>query len=193
VTRPMSCADWIEHGHELGHPTHDDLDYHLNTLFPPVRARGWMELRYLDSLPDPWWEVAAAVAVALVDDDVAGAAAMAAVAGTEGLWGDAARHGLHEPRLAAAAAACFAAAMPVIAADPGMGGPRTANLVAEYADRFVTRGRCPADEADDDTGDEARDGGGPADSDERVDGPRGVPHPGSTTAPYLGRAWTTRR
>ena len=36
---------WIDDGHELGWPTLDDLAYHLTTLFPPVRPRGWLELR----------------------------------------------------------------------------------------------------------------------------------------------------
>lgn len=30
-------------------PTEEDLDYHLSTLFPPVRPRGWFEVRYLDA------------------------------------------------------------------------------------------------------------------------------------------------
>ncbi|HZP28722.1 MAG TPA: glutamate-cysteine ligase family protein, partial [Acidimicrobiia bacterium] len=46
----LSFADWIERGHELGWPTLDDLDYHLTTLFPPVRPRGWLELRMIDGV-----------------------------------------------------------------------------------------------------------------------------------------------
>ena len=49
---PLTFAEWIEDGHELGWPTLDDLDYHLTTLFPPVRPRGWLELRMIDALPD---------------------------------------------------------------------------------------------------------------------------------------------
>ena len=36
-------------------PTLADLDYHLTTLFPPVRPRQWLEIRYLDSAPDDVW------------------------------------------------------------------------------------------------------------------------------------------
>ena len=43
---------WIDDGHELGWPTIDDFEYHLTTLFPPVRPRGWLELRMIDALPD---------------------------------------------------------------------------------------------------------------------------------------------
>ena len=32
-------------------PTTDDLDYHLSTMFPPVRPRGYLEIRYLDAQP----------------------------------------------------------------------------------------------------------------------------------------------
>ena len=51
---PLSFADWITGGHELGWPTEDDLAYHLTTLFPPIRPRGWLELRMVDSLPSEW-------------------------------------------------------------------------------------------------------------------------------------------
>ena len=36
-------------------PTVDDLAYHLTTLFPQVRPRGHLEVRYLDAQPGPWW------------------------------------------------------------------------------------------------------------------------------------------
>ena len=61
-----SFRQWITDGHPLGFPTEDDLAYHVTTLFPPVRCRGWLELRMLDALPSPWWEVATAVTVAIL-------------------------------------------------------------------------------------------------------------------------------
>ena len=66
--RDLPFAAWIAAGHPLGWPTPEDLQYHLTTLFPPVRPRGWLELRMIDSVPDPWWRVAAAVASTLVTD-----------------------------------------------------------------------------------------------------------------------------
>ena len=36
-------------------PTTDDLDYHLSTMFPPVRPRGYLEIRYLDAQPGDAW------------------------------------------------------------------------------------------------------------------------------------------
>lgn len=143
----LSClpfAQWLDQGHELGFPTSDDLEYHLGTLFPPVRARGWLEMRMIDALPHPWWTVAAAVCAALLDDPEAAEQAAVATGGTGELWDEAARHGLEQPDLAAAARACFAAALealPRLAVDPA-----TVTAVASYNERFVRRGRCPADD-----------------------------------------------
>jgi glutamate--cysteine ligase len=46
----MTFADWID-GALPEPPTTADLDYHLSTLFPPVRPRGYLEVRYLDAQP----------------------------------------------------------------------------------------------------------------------------------------------
>lgn len=144
VLARMSFARWLETGHELGFPTHDDLEHHLGTLFPPVRARGWLELRMLDSLPHPWWAVAAAVCTALLDDPEAAEVALHASGPTAGLWREAASSGLAHPALATASRACFGAALGALPRLPG--GTRAVDGVAAYCDRFVGRGRCPADE-----------------------------------------------
>ena len=143
----LSFARWLEMGHELGFPTVGDLEYHLGTLFPPVRPRGWLELRMIDSLPHPWWAVAAAVCGALLDDPEAAERAWWATESTGALWAEAARHGLAHPGLATAARACFTAALdalPHLQADSA-----TVGAVAAFCDRFVERGRCPADETRD--------------------------------------------
>lgn len=133
-----SFAAWMRDGREGEYPTIDDFAYHLTTLFPPVRLKGWLELRMIDALPSPYWEVAAAVAYsALVDipaNDV-----LDAVAGTESAWAEAAEHGLTQPALATAARRLFAL---VISTAPAS----FRDAVADYAARFVNRGRCPADD-----------------------------------------------
>ena len=135
--------DWVE-GRLGDLPTEDDLAYHLTTLFPPVRPRGWFEVRYLDSLPDPWWAAPAAVLTALLDDPAAGAVATAACTPVARRWEDAARVGLDDPALAAAALTCFTAALDAL---PRLGAdPELTALVAAYTDRYVARGRCPADD-----------------------------------------------
>ena len=78
---PHSFEQWILDGHALGWPTLDDLAYHVTTLFPPVRPRGWLELRMIDALPEAWWPVAVAVTVALLDDPLAAEWATSATAG----------------------------------------------------------------------------------------------------------------
>ena len=144
VFEHLTFEEWMSRGHELGYPTDDDLAYHLTTLFPPVRLRGWMELRMVDALPEPWWRVPGAVATALLDDPVAAAEARAATAPTAHLWRQAARLGLSHPALAASARRCFIAA---IGALPRLGAdPETQAVCAAFFDRFVARGRCPADE-----------------------------------------------
>lgn len=64
----LTFCEWIEHGHAAGWPTEADLAEHLTTLFPPVRPRGFLELRTIDALDDATWPVAATRAVELLVD-----------------------------------------------------------------------------------------------------------------------------
>ena len=141
---PMTFGQWITRGHPVGFPGPDDLEYHLTTLFPPVRPRGWLELRMLDALPDPWWKVATAVIAVLLRDPEAGAALLPALAAAPADYRDAARQGLAHPELARAAATCFSVALDAF--DPTDVGADTIAATVEYVDRFVARGRTPADD-----------------------------------------------
>jgi glutamate--cysteine ligase len=125
-------GEWLDLGSACGFPSLEDLAYHLTLLFPPVRPRGWLEVRYLDALPSPWWEVAVRVLAALLSPDALNGARRA-VLGTETLWHEAAAHGLDDERLAQAADRCFAIALDATA-DAG---------VADYMERYVAR-RVPA-------------------------------------------------
>jgi glutamate--cysteine ligase len=139
---PLRFGEWMYSGHELGYPTAADFDYHLTTLFPPVRPRGHFELRYIDSLPDPWWKVAVAVAACLLDDPEASEAARVSTSSTSHLWKEASRSGLCNPLLANSALKCFEAALPAL---ERRGVDReTADLVARFHERYVSRGRSPA-------------------------------------------------
>ena len=101
-------------------PTREDLDYHLSTLFPPVRPHGHLELRMIDAQPGDGWVVPAAVASALAGDERAADAALAAAeplwdgtgqcCGGEDPWLRAARSGPADPCLSRAAKQCFEAA-----------------------------------------------------------------------------------
>jgi glutamate--cysteine ligase len=141
VRENLTFARWMAEGHELGYPTLADFAYHLTTLFPPVRPKGWLELRMIDALPSPWWQVALAVTTALLDDPDALDTAERTCRPVVDCWEDAAAHGLSHPGLASAARTCFAAALdalPRLGVDPA--------ATAAFADRYVDRGRCPADD-----------------------------------------------
>jgi ergothioneine biosynthesis glutamate--cysteine ligase EgtA len=118
-------------------PTEDDLDYHLTTLFPPVRLRGFFEIRYLDAVPEKWWPALAALVVALFDDSLAADAAAEATEPLAGAWTRAAREGLADPGLAKAARRCVEAALPAV--------PAGLKEEAEHYAELVLSGRSPGD------------------------------------------------
>ena len=159
----LTFRDWLRGAGERP-PTSGDLSYHLSTLFPPVRPRGHLEVRGIDAQPGDGWIVPLAVTAALLDDPLAAEQAMAAAealwhqpgrAGAGGggrgngwrpgsPWWLAARHGPAHPALAAASRRCFAAAE---AALVRAGAPPVARqAVAAFAERYVNRDRCPADD-----------------------------------------------
>lgn len=144
VTTPITFAEWIDSGLDGRYPTEVDLVYHCTTLFPPVRPRGWLELRWLDSLPAGLAEVGIAAVVALLIDDEAGDRAAHASAPARGLWSEAARHGPAHPDLAAAAVTMLRDAAEAL--DRSDAPARYAEAVEDAAARWPGRGRCPADD-----------------------------------------------
>jgi glutamate--cysteine ligase len=170
----LTFRDWLRgRGCEERPPAQADLAYHLSTLFPPVRPQGHLEVRFIDAQPGDGWIVPAAVVSALADDPVAAQLAMAAAgpvwwdgdglgrsgaglngsggngagqngSGPPGPWLRAARLGLADPVLAGAARACFEAADGAL----GRSGapPDVRRRVADFAEEYVLRGRCPADD-----------------------------------------------
>jgi glutamate--cysteine ligase len=58
-------ADWMS-GALPAPPTVDDLDYHVSTLFTPVRPHGYLEVRYLDAQRGMDWTVPVALLAALM-------------------------------------------------------------------------------------------------------------------------------
>jgi glutamate--cysteine ligase len=99
----VTFRDWID-GALPRPPTTDDLDYHLTTLFPPVRPRGYLEIRYLDAQPAGEWIAPVAVLAALLSDDAALSLAREACQPVVDRWAAAAQRGLADPALARAAA-----------------------------------------------------------------------------------------
>jgi ergothioneine biosynthesis glutamate--cysteine ligase EgtA len=148
----LTLRDWIRDGHDGRWPTLEDIEYHMGTLFPPVRPRGWLELRMIDQQNGDGWIVPAIVAATLIDDPRAAAAAYEA---TEALCGGrpqplasvserAARVGLADKALHEAALACFAASAEALAR---MEAPqRLRSRLAQFRSHYTDRGRCPADD-----------------------------------------------
>ena len=167
----LTLRDWLR-GRLSRPPTAGDIDYHLSTLFPPVRPRGHFELRMIDAQPGDGWVVPLAVCWALLADARAGEAALAAVAPLwadpgldgagaprdpavlpglaaldarrQGPWLRAARFGPADPATARASRGCFAAAREALdrmAVPAAVTGP-----VDAFIDRYVSNGRCPADD-----------------------------------------------
>ncbi len=140
----FTFRDWVAGVAGFALPTEDDLAYHLTTLFPPVRPRGWLEVRYVDAQPRQWWPVPPAVLSALVADPIAADTVREATAVAPTSWEVAARQGLTDPALRRVAVRCFEAALSAL---PRLGvEPALITLVTDYLERFVTRGRCPADD-----------------------------------------------
>lgn len=168
--RGLSFRGWLRHGRaavpDRPPPTLDDLSYHLTTLFPPVRARGHLEVRYLDAQPGCWWIVPTAVFAALLDDPLAADRALAACEPVRDRWLAAARFGVADPALARAAIAVLTAAAASLRADGATA--RFAGHIEAYLDRWTLRGRSPADDppgtatADDDCAENAALGEGTA-------------------------------
>lgn len=151
----LSFRAWLRSGAPRP-PTRRDLDYHLTTLFPPVRPRGHLELRMIDAQPgEHGWVVPLAVTAALFDDPEAAETVYRTVkplaeyagslpAPTNPLWVGAARWGLADPELHAAAVSCFSLALEAL---PRIGASaEVCAAVAGFTERHVLPGRCPADD-----------------------------------------------
>lgn len=143
VTDWVPFADWADGRVLLAdrRPTTADLDYHLTTLFPPVRPRGWLEIRYLDSVPDALWPAVAFTLTTLLDDADAADVAARATEPVATAWDRAAQVGLADRHLRSAALTCVRAA--------AERAPAELQESMRQLVRSVEQGRCPADDFSD--------------------------------------------
>ena len=166
----LTMRDWVR-GRRLRAPTTEDLAYHLSTLFPPVRPHGHLELRMIDAQPGDGWIVPLAFTSALLGDERAAGAAMAAAerlwaghgpagewppgraalagAGGENPWPRAARLGPADAAIARASRECFAAARSAL--DRMAVPAEITSAVDAFVERYVSKDRCPADDLLDET------------------------------------------
>jgi ergothioneine biosynthesis glutamate--cysteine ligase EgtA len=140
ILRNIPFARWLTGAELLAgrRATAADLDYHLTTLFPPTRLRGFLELRCLDAVPAAWWPGLVALVTTLMDDPVAADAAAEATEPVVGRWSTAARLGLADPALRRAAARCTAVAEGAV--------PEGLRPDVQAWAEVVSSGRVPGDE-----------------------------------------------
>ncbi|UVS80266.1 Glutamate--cysteine ligase GshA [Actinokineospora sp. UTMC 2448] len=138
----VTFADWIA-GALPTVPTTTDLDYHISTLFPPVRPHGYLEVRYLDAQHGGDWITPAALLAALMSDRATVEAVVAACEPVADRWLPAARLGLADRPSADAARTVIdlgLRALPALGLPPGAAAAVTARLT-RTADRLTTLGR----------------------------------------------------
>jgi glutamate--cysteine ligase len=147
---PMPMRHWL--ARRGPRPDDADLDHHLTTLFPPVRPRGYLEVRYLDALPGRWLPVPVCLLATLAVEPSARRRALEALDAPGGAvgaeaWWCAAGEGITDPGLRRTAADLFDIALAGMRRlEPGYLPPEAPALVAEYRERYVGSGRCPADD-----------------------------------------------
>ncbi len=124
-----------------------DLQYHLTTLFPPLRPRGHLELRVIDAQRT---DSDAAAALGLVwalctDPDAAevARAALEPVPAQPSVLDRAQRDAMTDPALVTAAATCFGAALGAL---DRLGAQALRPSLESFLERYVERARCPADD-----------------------------------------------
>jgi glutamate--cysteine ligase len=146
VAVPITFGEWIDEGIADRRATLSDLEYHCTTLFPPVRPRGWLEVRWLDCLPAGVAEVASAAIAALLIDEDSADEALEACAGVDrrASWATTASLGTQDRELAAAGGWLLTVAARAL--DRSAAPARWAESVADAAERWPAKGRSPADD-----------------------------------------------
>ena len=100
----LTFSDWIAEPERVGRPpTFQDLDYHLSTLFPPVRPKGYLEIRYLDAQPGSGWVTPFVLLAALMARPSTIDQVLALTQASCQRWFEAARDGLADPVLGGSA------------------------------------------------------------------------------------------
>jgi len=143
-----SFASWLDSG--AGPIDQRDLAFHLSTLFPPVRPRHHLEVRYIDAPPGRWLPVPIALLAALLYEPTATREALELLGDRlpdVSVWERSASRAMGDSELRATALDLFRIALDAFPRLPrGYMPDHIPALVAEYRERFPQSGRCPADE-----------------------------------------------
>ncbi len=149
-TPGVRFRDWLEQDGD-DRPTIDDWRYHLSTLFPLVRPRGFLELRGIDTPPARWRAVPVVVASTLLVDDTACEQALELLRPYRSRFDDlgwaSARDGLAHPTVARLARELMTLAREALPRQPeNWCSSRLAADVEAFEYLYTARGRCPADD-----------------------------------------------
>ncbi|MDP6538851.1 MAG: glutamate-cysteine ligase family protein [Planctomycetota bacterium] len=148
----LRLRDWIAEGHPRhGYPCLADVDYHLTTLFPEVRLRGFLELRSVDAVPRRWRGAVVVFWTGLLydRDSLAGAEELLVGSGCDlgEWWRSAAREGLAAGSLGPIARDLWDLALEGAGRHPtGFHRDRDLRAAREFRERFVAGGCSPAQE-----------------------------------------------
>ncbi len=149
-TPGLRFRDWLEEPDGSG-PTLDDWRYHLTTLFPHVRPRGFLELRGIDTPPLRWRAVPVAVASTLLIDDAACSEAIALLRPFSSKFDElglaSARNGLAHPTIAYLARTLMELARAALPRQtPDWCSAKIARDVEAFQYLYTSQRRCPADD-----------------------------------------------
>lgn len=125
-------------------PTSEELALHISTLFPPLRPRGYLEMRMIDALGPKGRSAAIGAAWVLSADDQAGARAATACGGISEPWKRAAAAGLEDPEVADAAQSVLSIAADALRAPY----PSLAKACVWWRDERLNDRDWPTDRAD---------------------------------------------
>ena len=140
---PISFAGWMVEGMLGGYPDIEDWKAHLGTLFPDVRAKGYLELRAMDAPGYAWLAIPTLLSGHALREPAVRRAMLGELRPLhdelESMRGRAARWGLADPGLRGAAEHLIELVRPCLD-DSGR------RIVDAYAERYVRLGRSPGDE-----------------------------------------------
>lgn len=151
MTRPLTFRAWMENGFDGDYPGLDDWHYHLSTLFPEVRPKGFLEVRSADAQARPFRAVPLAWWTCLLCDDAALARIVERLRPTADSLQQRMRvvveSGFSDPDLAADARFAWG-----LAADAMLRVPKNwfsremQSAFVVFGERFTLRDRAPGDE-----------------------------------------------
>lgn len=138
----LTFGDWVARRAAAGlldPPTEADLDYHLTTMFTPVRPHGYLEVRYLDAQPKARWLHPVALLTALLARPSTVEQVLALCEPVLDGWERAARAGLEDEAIAAVARKVVDLGCAELSAT-GL-PPKTIDEISEGVQRLVHAGR----------------------------------------------------